>query len=126
MMLHSGCPDSALIQQGWVEQGQDAKLSDLFFLCSIFQIAGDLVMAANTEIQKQPPTVTAAGLTVGGVRTENIFWQVAGAVTIGVNSHFEGVTLCSTAINVRTEASINGRLLAQTEVTLQKNTITKP
>lgn len=52
--------------------------------------------------------------------------QVAGTVEIGVGAHFEGVALCSTAINMKTGATMNGRLLAQTAVTLQMNTVTQP
>jgi hypothetical protein len=62
----------------------------------------------------------------GGARASNIFWQVAGAVTLGTTSHFEGVILDQTAINLLTGASINGRLLAQTAVTLEQNTVTPP
>ncbi len=81
----------------------------------IFQISGTL----NTG--------SAVNITLsGGVQAKNIFWQVAGAVTIGTTSHFEGIILGQTGINLRTGASINGRLLAQTAVTLQKNTVTRP
>lgn len=52
--------------------------------------------------------------------------QVAGFVEVGINSHFEGIMLCATAINLRTGTSVNGRLLAQTAATLQMNTITEP
>ena len=78
----------------------------------ILQVAGTLDMSANKNI-----------ILKGGVLAENIFWQVAGAVTIGVGSHFEGNILGMTGINMLTGASINGRLLAQTEVTLQQNTV---
>jgi hypothetical protein len=62
----------------------------------------------------------------GGAQAKNIFWQVAGAVTFGTTSHFEGNILGQTGINLQTGASINGRMLAQTAVTLQMNTVTKP
>ena len=55
-----------------------------------------------------------------------MFWASAGAVTIGTNSHMEGTILGKTMIAMNTKASINGRLLAQTAVTLQMNTITPP
>ncbi|MFO7719755.1 MAG: ice-binding family protein [Gillisia sp.] len=55
-----------------------------------------------------------------------MFWQVAGAVTFGTTSHFEGNVLGQTGINLKTGASINGRLLAQTAATLQMNTVTQP
>ncbi|MFB0938609.1 MAG: ice-binding family protein, partial [Urechidicola sp.] len=48
------------------------------------------------------------------------------AVTLGTTSHFEGILLGATSIAVQTGASVKGRLLAQTAVTLQMNTVTGP
>jgi hypothetical protein len=81
----------------------------------IFQVAGRLNQANATR-------VTLAG----GARPKNIFWQVAGAVTLGTTAHFEGIVLAKTMIAVNTGASVNGRLLAQTAVTLQMNAVTQP
>lgn len=81
----------------------------------IFQVAGTLNQGNATR-------VTLAG----GARAKNIFWQVAGAVTIGTTAHFEGIVLAKTLIAVNTGASVNGRLLAQTAVTLQMNAVTQP
>jgi hypothetical protein len=81
----------------------------------IFQVAGTLNQANATR-------VTLAG----GALPKNIFWQVAGAVTIGTTAHFEGVVLTKTMVAVNTGASVNGRLLAQTAVTLQMNAVTEP
>jgi ice-binding like protein/uncharacterized protein DUF4082 len=81
----------------------------------IFQVAGTMNQASATR-------VTLAG----GAQASNIFWQVAGAVTIGTTAHFEGIILGKTMIAVNTGASVNGRLLAQTAVTLQMNAVTQP
>jgi hypothetical protein len=81
----------------------------------IFQVAGTLKEANAAR-------VTLAG----GARAKNIFWQVAGAVTLGTTAHFEGVILAKTMIAVNTEATVNGRLFAQTAVTLQMNVVTQP
>jgi hypothetical protein len=81
----------------------------------IFQVAGTLNQANATRVTL-----------VGGALAKNIFWQVAGAVTLGTNAHFEGVVLGKTMIAVNTGTSVNGRLLAQTAVTLQMNAITEP
>ena len=62
----------------------------------------------------------------GGALAKNVFWQVAGAVDIGTTSQFEGIVLCQTMINMQTGASITGRLMAQTAVTLDTNTVTQP
>jgi len=81
----------------------------------IFQIAGTLTMSSAVKI-----TLT------GGAQAKNIFWQTSGAVTFGTTSHFEGNVLGKTGINLQTGATINGRLLAQTAVTLQKSSVTIP
>jgi hypothetical protein len=81
----------------------------------IFQTTGDLTEAAAMQ-------VTLAG----GALAKNIFWQVAGKVVIGANAHFEGVVLCKTDVTLQTSSSMNGRLLAQTQVALQKATVTQP
>jgi hypothetical protein len=81
----------------------------------IFQVAGTLNQASATKVTL-----------VGGALAKNVFWQVAGAVTLGTTAHFEGVILAKTLIAVNTGASVDGRLLAQTAVTLQMNAITEP
>jgi Ice-binding-like len=81
----------------------------------IFQVAGTLNMSSAIKITLS-----------GGAKAKNIFWQTTGAVTLGTTSHFEGIILGKTAINLLTGASLNGKMLAQTAVTLQKNTVTKP
>ena len=81
----------------------------------IFQIAQNLTVSSATQI-----------ILEGGARPENIFWQVFGAVEIGTTSHFEGVILSQTSIVLNTGATVNGRLLAQTAVTLDSNTVTQP
>jgi hypothetical protein len=78
----------------------------------IFQVAGTLDMSSSVNI-----------VLTGGAKAENVFWVVAGAVTCGTSSHFEGNILGMTGINLQTGASINGRMLAQTAVTLQMNTV---
>ncbi|HEY0256131.1 MAG TPA: ice-binding family protein [Candidatus Methylacidiphilales bacterium] len=79
----------------------------------IFQVAQDVDIAAATAVMLS-----------GGARPHNIYWQVAGKVTMGTTAHFEGTILAKTSIAMLTGASINGRLLAQTAVTLQKNVVT--
>ena len=81
----------------------------------IFQVAGTLNQASATQV-----------ILAGGARAKNIFWQVAGAVTVGTYAHFEGILLGKTVIALNTGATVNGRLLAQTAVTLQMNPVTQP
>ncbi|MES1189175.1 MAG: ice-binding family protein [Myxococcales bacterium] len=81
----------------------------------IFQVSGDLQLAAAKEMVMS-----------GGAQAAHVFWQVAGAVDFGANSHAEGVVLSKTAIKLETGASINGRLLAQTAVSLAGATVNEP
>ncbi|MBE0502884.1 MAG: DUF3494 domain-containing protein [Desulfuromonadales bacterium] len=83
----------------------------------IFQIAGDITMSSG-----------AAVTLVGGAQAKNIFWQVGGGtgVTFEPASAFQGIVLAEKAIVFKDEATLNGRALAQTNVTLISNTITAP
>ena len=81
----------------------------------IFQVAQNLTMSSGTKI-----------LLAGGAQPKNIFWQVAGLVDLGTTAHFEGVILTQTSITLRTGASINGRLLAQTAVNLDSSSVVAP
>lgn len=81
----------------------------------IFQIAENLTISAAT-------TMTLSG----GAKAENIFWQVAGEVTIGTAAHVEGIILSKTGITLETGASLKGRALAQTAVILDMNVVTQP
>ena len=80
----------------------------------IFQIEGNLTVASGQQV-----------ILAGGAQAGNIFWQVAGGsgAVIGTTAHFEGILLTATKIDVLTGASFNGKLLAQTAVNLQQNTI---
>ncbi len=81
----------------------------------IFQIAGTLSIASGKRV-----------LLSGGALAQNIFWQVAGQTTLGTYSVFNGNILDATAIVFNTGATLNGRALAQTAVTLDANTVTEP
>jgi hypothetical protein len=81
----------------------------------IFQIAGTLGVSPGTEV-----------ILSGGAQAKNIFWQVAGQTTLGTTSHFEGIILGGTAIVMDTGATLDGRALAQTAVTLDSNAVVAP
>ena len=81
----------------------------------IFQVAQTLDISSGKKI-----------ILSGGAQARNIFWQVAGAATLGTTSQFKGIILGKTGITLNTGASINGSLLAQTAVALQKATVIKP
>ena len=78
----------------------------------IFQIAGGITQASAARV-----------ILTGGAVAEHVFWQVAGVVAIGTTAHMEGVVMSATQITMNTGATANGRLLAQTAVTLAGNTI---
>ncbi len=81
----------------------------------IFQVSQNLVLANGAM-------VTLAG----GAQASNIFWQVAGQVTIGTTASMKGIILCQTAIILNTGASLDGRALAQSAVSLDANAVTTP
>jgi len=81
----------------------------------IFQIAQDLTMSSGAQV-----------LLAGGAQPKNIFWQVAGLVDLGTTAHCEGVVLTQTSVTLRTGASINGRLMAQTAVDIDGSAVVEP
>jgi len=81
----------------------------------IFQISGTLDLAAGKNI-----------LLSGGAVAKNIFWQVSDTVNLLAGSHFEGIILAQTNVAIRDGASVRGRLLAQSAVTLINNAISEP
>ncbi|MFH0994352.1 MAG: ice-binding family protein [Pseudomonadota bacterium] len=86
----------------------------------IFQIAGDLNIASGGSVP--------AGIKVllsGGALASNVFWQVGGGTgaTLGTYSTFNGTILSAKQIIMQTGAVLNGRALAQTQVTLDANVV---
>jgi hypothetical protein len=80
----------------------------------IFQIGSTLTTGAGTKV-----------LLTNGAQACNVFWQVGSSATLGDASHLVGTVMASESITAGTEATIEGRLLAQTAaVTLEANTIT--
>jgi hypothetical protein len=81
----------------------------------VFEIAQDLTLSSGAKV-----------VLSGGALPKNVFWQVAGLVELGTTSHCEGTILSQTSITLRTGASLNGRLLAQTAVNLDSNAVVAP
>jgi hypothetical protein len=79
----------------------------------IFQIAENLTLANGAIVTLSD-----------GAQASNIFWQVAGQVTLGTTAAMKGIILCQTLIEMQTGATLNGRALAQSAVTLDANTVT--
>ena len=81
----------------------------------IFQIAQNLTLSSGAAVKL-----------TGGAVADNVFWQVAGSVDVGTTAHVEGNVITQTSLTLRTGASVNGRLLAQTAVDVDGATVTLP
>jgi hypothetical protein len=81
----------------------------------IFQIAKNLMVDSAVHV-----------VLAGGAMSKNVFWQVAGDVSLGTTAQFQGVILGQTSIGLKTGASINGRLFAQTAVTIDDSAVVSP
>jgi hypothetical protein len=92
----------------------DGGSDDIF----IIQIAGTLTQAANTKV-----------ILSGCVQAKNIFWQFAGAAsigaTIGEGASMQGILLAFEKVTFMTGSSLVGSVLSQKRVDLQKATITQ-
>jgi len=89
----------------------------------IFQIAGNLSIASGGSVPAGIKVVLA-----GGAQASNVFWQVGGVTgaTLGTYSTFNGNILSAKQVIIQTGAVLNGRALAQTQVTLDANVVTVP
>lgn len=81
----------------------------------IFQISQNLDVSTGKHV-----------ILSGGAQAKNIYWQVAGSVTLHATSQFEGIILSKTGITLQTGATLHGRALAQTLVALDNNGVTAP
>ena len=80
----------------------------------IFQAASTLITATNSTV-----------MLVDGAQACNVFWQVGSSATLEVGSTFVGTILALTSIEAKTNAEVEGRLLARNaSVTLDSNVIT--
>ena len=78
----------------------------------IFQVAGTLNISSGKKV-----------ILKSGAQAKNIFWQVAGVANLGSASVFNGNILGKTAVTMQSGATLNGRALVQTNVTMIANTI---
>jgi len=81
----------------------------------VFQISGDLTVSGAAKV-----------ILSGGALAKNIVWQVAGIATLGSTSEFEGIILSQTQIRLQTGATLNGRALAQSDVSLDHAVVSAP
>ncbi|MGB3367975.1 MAG: ice-binding family protein [Acidaminobacteraceae bacterium] len=119
--LHSGDLSGKTLTSGVYKWGTDVLINtdvtlsggpnDIF----IFQISKGITQASGAKV-----------ILTGGVQAKNIFWQTADTVSIGTGAHFEGIILSMTNITLATNSSINGRILAQTAVTIDASIVVAP
>src|SRR5512132_4553104 len=78
----------------------------------IFQMAATLVSASNSNVRL-----------IGAAQPCNVYWQVGSSATLGTNSTFTGNILALTSIQVQTNVTVEGRVLARNaSVTLDNDT----
>ncbi|MFA6508197.1 MAG: Ig-like domain-containing protein [Treponemataceae bacterium] len=81
----------------------------------IFQVSGTINLASAKQI-----------ILSGGALPQNVFWQASGITTLVTNSVFKGIILGASNIVLQTGATLNGRALSFTAVTLDAATVTQP
>ncbi len=100
---------------GTVDAASSFELAGSMTDVWIFQISGNLDIAPNVVMTLS-----------GGAQASNVYFQVAGAITVGTSAQLQGNFLTATAVMLGTGTTLLGRLLAQTQVALNMNTIVKP
>lgn len=81
----------------------------------IFQMGGGLTEGSSGDV-----------IMSGGAQAKNVFWQVAGSATLGAGAHMEGIILCASDISLLAGASLTGRALSQTGVSLVQAVVVIP
>ena len=114
--LHGGNIGGLTLASGVYKWGTNVTISTNVTLSGgagdvwVFQIAGNLMIGTARQV-----------ILSGGAQASNIFWQVAGDTDLEAASHFEGIILDATKIVMKTGATLDGKALAQTAVTLDSN-----
>jgi uncharacterized protein YjdB len=119
------------------------ELGDLTLTRGVYKTAADVTIQTGTltlDAQGEADSVfifsIGGNLTSGapggdivlinGAQAKNVYWRTAGATVIGTGTSFSGNVFAWSQVNVLTNASVSGRLLAVTEqVTLDANAVTK-
>jgi hypothetical protein len=108
-------------------------LPGVYSWTTAINIATDVTLAGGPDdrfiLQTTGNVIVAGGARVtlsGGAVASNIVWQVAGLVTVGAGAHLEGTFLVNSGVAFAAGCTMNGRVLAQTAVTLIATAITAP
>jgi hypothetical protein len=73
----------------------------------VFQINGALSLGAGAKVKL-----------TGGAQASHVFWQINGAFGLGAGGQFAGTAMASTTGGIGVDSVVNGRVLAQTAVTM--------
>lgn len=81
----------------------------------VFKIAGGITMNPGATV-----TLT------GGALPQNVFWRTAGVAALDTTANLKGIVLSGSSVTLADGASVNGRLIASSTVTLIANAVTRP
>jgi len=128
----NGTPTVTELRAGHVN-GLRLEGGGLFKWSSSVSITTDLTFDAKNnndavwimQIAKTLSLGSGASITLeNGAQPMNIFWQVAESTSILSGAHAQGIILCKTSITFGSGATLTGRALAQTAVTMIATTVT--
>jgi hypothetical protein len=81
----------------------------------VFKISGGVTMNPGATV-----TLT------GGALPQNVFWRTAGVAALDTTANLKGIVLSGSSVTLANGATVNGRLIASSAVTLIANTVTRP
>ena len=119
--LYSGLLTGQTLKAGVYSWDRDINFGGNVYLTGsetdifIFQTTGNVVAWNGANM-----------ILVGGAKASNVVWQMAGFLEVNTSAHVEGIFLVKTKAVFKTGSSINGRILAQTAVTLDQVTVVAP
>jgi len=130
-----------VVGAGNLDLGTGGNISGLTFPPGVYEWSaggiqidapGVTLTGGTTDVWvfKVPTGITMTpGATVtltGGALPQNVFWRAGGVVALDTTANLKGIVLSSSSVTLAAGASVNGRLIATTAVTLIGNTVTRP
>jgi hypothetical protein len=120
------------------DPGANGEIGDMTLTHGVYTFGTDITISDDVAFQGGANDVFIIKTTgnilqekdtkmiLGDVQAKNIFWQVAGQVTVGESSEMKGILLVKEAVTFVSDSSLEGRVLAQTRCNLVHATITAP
>lgn len=81
----------------------------------VFKIQGGITMNPGSTV----------ALTNGAL-PQNVFWRTAGVAALNTTAKLKGIVLSGSSVTMANGATVDGRLIASSAVTLDANTVTRP